>query len=79
MAEQLSLWPSSNPKLPDLEHIYLVTAKHCVIKALGMYGNINFRVNVDDGSTRTVPLPSSESEWFFSENSDVAVLRLCQC
>lgn len=57
-------------------YVYLITAKHNVIKA-SQSGHLHVRVNKRDGGSDPVPIGSSD--WTFHENeaSDVAVIPFC--
>ena len=62
---------------PELAIGYLVTAQHCVRKAFDRYCNLSCRINTKGGGTKLIELPSPDSSnWFMSEDADVALLVL---
>jgi hypothetical protein len=62
-------WPYNSMFMPQ----YLVTAKHCVTKALDKYGTLYARLNTTDGSSELFELGRN---WAYSpdEGVDIAVL-----
>lgn len=65
------------PDYPNLQWAYLVTAKHCVVRAFEKYSNLYFRVNTKNGNLKFVDVPHySSSRWLLSEKADVAVLQI---
>jgi hypothetical protein len=58
----------------DREHLYLVTAKHCVVKAKER-GTLYLRLNISQGGAKMV---EAETGWVFpdSDGADVAILPL---
>lgn len=57
----------------ELRFGYLLTARHCVKRALQRYGEIKLRVNLRSGGCRLITLPN---KWVFSENEDSDIAAL---
>jgi hypothetical protein len=64
-------------KHPELSFTYLVTAKHCVLKAYERFGHMKARSNLKDRS-RAVLVNLDQKEWVFSEDPgiDIAVMSV---
>jgi hypothetical protein len=58
--------------MPDTQHIYMVTAKHCIEQA-NQEGDLYLRVNTKAGGARLIQVTS---EWYYPEDEaiDIAVL-----